>query len=286
MNEHITIMVNGTIYDMFGEFYYFISEVFPELKEFCKDHGIELEFKDVSFSLYEKKVDTPRTILEYLNLIDNDRTFYICFRGQRLGWVPDLNVIDKYTLNVFPELVSFLGRNSINELSILHALVPFDKYIDGEKQDLSPVKHSMFYFRNSDYLCSIDPSKRSFYLDENSKEDEKITALKVAKAKDIVHVIKKDFDSDENGPNIIIRNYNGQFDKDIRLFDIIEKYVKTYSDLSGLSYDELIDLFEPLKFRDIEGCVTNFDYGGRPLKDVIIEDFKNEIKLEFPEKFA
>lgn len=285
MNEHITIMVNGTIYDMFGEFYYFISEVFPELKEFCKDYGIELEFKDVSFSLYEKKVDTPRTILEYLNLIDDDRTFYICFRGQRLGWVPDLNVIDKYTLNVFPELVSFLGRNSINELSILHALVPFDKFIDGEKEELQPVKHSLFYFRNTDYLCSIDPSERSFYLDKTSEKKE-ITALKVAKAKDIVYDIKRGFDKDENGPNIIIREYNGQFDKDIKLFDIIEKYTQIYSELSGLSYNEMIDLFKPLKFRDIEGCVTDFEYDGRPLKEVIIEDFKNEIKLEFPEKFA
>ena len=27
------------------------------------------------------------------------------------------------------------------------------------------------------------------------------------------------------------------------------------------------------------------EYEGRPLKDVIIEDFKRELKLEFPEKF-
>lgn len=286
MDEHITIMVNGTIYDMFGEFCYFISEVFPEIKEFCKEHGIELEFKDVSFSLYEKKVDTSRTILEYLNLIDDDRTFYICFRGQRLGWIPDLNVIDKYTLNVFPELVSYLGSISINELSILHALVPFDKFIDGEKVDLKPVKHSLFYFRNSNYLCSIDPSERPFYLDKNNDEEDTITALKVAKAKDIVYDIKEDFDSIENGPNLVIRQYDGEFDENIMLFDFIEKYVKIYSELSGLPYEELIDLFQPLSFRDIKGCVTNFEYDGRPLKDVIIEDFKNEIKLEFPEKFA
>lgn len=282
MNEHITIMVNGTIYDMFGEFYYFISEVFPDLKEFCQDYGIELEFKDVSFSLYEKKVDTPHTILEYLNLIDDDRTFYICFRGQRLGWIPDLNVVDRYTLNVFPELVSYLGTTSINELSILHALVPFDKFIDGEKVDLHPVKHSLFYFRNSNYLCSIDPSERPFYLDETKT----IASLKVAKAKDIVYAIKEDFDSNENGPNMIIRQYDGQFDKNLKLFDIIEEYVKIYSEFSGLPYDELIDLFKPLSFREIEGCVTNFEYDGRPLKEVIIEDFKNEIKLEFPEKFV
>ena len=50
MDDHVTIMVNGTIYDMFGEFYYFVSEVYPELREFCQNHGIELEFKDVSFS--------------------------------------------------------------------------------------------------------------------------------------------------------------------------------------------------------------------------------------------
>ena len=56
MSEHVTIMVNGTIYDMFGEFYYFVSEVYPEIRDFCAKHDIELEFKDVSFSLYEKKL--------------------------------------------------------------------------------------------------------------------------------------------------------------------------------------------------------------------------------------
>ncbi len=285
MSEHISIMLNGTIYDMFGEFYYFLSEVYPELKDFCRKYDIELEFKDVSFSLYERNVDVTHTILEYLNQIDEDRTFYICFRGQRLGWIPDADVIDKHTLDVFPELVNYIGNISINELSILHALIPFDKFIDGEQVMLHPVKHSLFYFRKSDYLCSIDPSKRPFYLDKNTKEDEEVQDMKVAKAKDIVHDIKRDFDKEENSSNIIIRDYDGEYDENIKLFDIIEKYTKICSDLSGLSYDELINLFEPLSFRDIRGCVTNFEYEGRPLKDVIIEDFKKEIQLEFPEKF-
>lgn len=285
MDNHITIMVNGTIYDMFGEFYYFVSEVYPELRDFCQNHGIELEFKDVSFSLYEKKADTSHTILEYLNLIDEDRTFYICFRGQRLGWIPHEDVIDKYTLEVFPELVNYLGNITINELSIFHALIPFDKYINGKQVMLNPVKHSLFYFRKSDYLCSIEPSKRPFFLDETKKEDEEVRDIQVAKAKDIVHDIKRDFDKKENGPNMIIRDYDGEYDEDIELFGIIEKYTKTCSDLSDLSYDELISLFEPLKSRNIHGCVTNFEYEGRPLKEVIIEDFKRELKLEFPEKF-
>lgn len=285
MSEHVTIMVNGTIYDMFGEFHYFVSEVFPELRDFCQKHDIELEFKDVSFSLYEKNVDTKHTILEYLNQIDEDRTFYICFRGQRLGWIPNMEVIDKHTLDVFPELVSFIGATSLNEISILHALIPFDKFINGKQVNLKPVRHSLFYFRKSDYLCSIDPTKRPFYLDENTP-DEDIRDIKVAKAKDIVHDIKRDYDKDENCPNIIIRNYDGEYDENVVLFDIIEEYTRLCSDLSGSSYDELINLFKPLSSRDIHGCVTNFEYEGRPLKDVIIEDFKNEIQLEFPEKFS
>lgn len=285
MVRHVTIMINGTLYDMGGEFYYFIHEVFPELKRRCGEHGIELEYKDISFALYENEVPIKRTILEYLNLIDLDRTFFLCFRAQRLGWIPSLNMVDKHTLNVFPELVNVLGTISLNELSILHALVPFDKVIDGELRKLPPVRHALFYFRSSDYLCDIDPSKRDFFLDKPDNEDLEVKGMKLAKAKDIVFDLQSDFE-DNDDCNVVVRNYHGEYDPDVFLFDMIEEYTKTCIEISDHErYDELIELFKPLSIRNVKGCVTDFTFRGRPLKDVIIEDFMKEMELEFPENF-
>lgn len=285
MNEHVTIMINGTIYDMVGEFHYFLHEIFPELKRRCAEHGIELEYKDISFSLFEKDVPFPRTILEYLNMIDLDRTFFICFRAQRLGWIPSSDVVDRYTLNVFPELANVLGTISLNELTILHALVPFDKIIDGELMKLPPVKHALFYFRSSDYLCDIDPSRRDFFLDKPDKEDLEVKGLKLAKAKDIVHDLQNDF-VDNDDSNIIIRNYHSEYNPDVVLFDMIEEYTQKCIEISDYGrYDELIALFEPLKEKNVKGGVTDFTFKGRPLKDIIIGDFMKEMELEFPENF-
>ena len=34
-----------------------------------------------------------------------------------------------------------------------------------------------------------------------------------------------------------------------------------------------------------KGCFNDFNSEGNSLKDIIIEDFVNELKLEFPQKF-
>ena len=49
------------------------------------------------------------------------------------------------------------------ELAIMHALVPFDRYLDGELIKSQPVKHSLFYFRNPDYVNDLNETQKNFY---------------------------------------------------------------------------------------------------------------------------
>ena len=107
--NHISIMIISTIPDMFSEHYYFIKEVFPQLKEICNSHDIDLEYVDLYFSMTQKEFDTCRSIQKYFNSMDSDRTFYICFRGQKLGCVPTPADIDKLTLQEYPYLVDYIG---------------------------------------------------------------------------------------------------------------------------------------------------------------------------------
>ncbi|MBQ2652197.1 MAG: hypothetical protein IJF83_01450 [Methanobrevibacter sp.] len=87
-NERITIMIKGSVNDMFGEHYYFLKHVYPELKKLCENHNIELDYLDIGYTISKEGSVNHRIVLDTLNLIDLDRTFFICFRGQRLGWVP------------------------------------------------------------------------------------------------------------------------------------------------------------------------------------------------------
>ena len=151
-------MINSTFYDMIAEYDCFINEVFPRLREYCSDKDIEIGFRDVAFSAKELPAD-DNILLQDFRCIDADRTFFICFRAQKLGWRPDYTNINRITVQEYPEITSFIGNISITELAIMHALVPFKRCVNGETIDLPPVKHSLFYFRKPDYL---DRLRKSF----------------------------------------------------------------------------------------------------------------------------
>lgn len=284
--KHVTIMIKGSVNDMFGEFTYFLTEIFPQLKQTCRNHNIELDYVDSFYAI--SKVDTlnNRLILANLNAIDFDRTFFICFRGQRLGWVPTEKDVDKLTLEVYPELVKYIGTISISELSMLHALKPFDKVEHDKLIKLPPVKHALFYFRNPNYLEHLNDYQKIIYTNSAMGENAEVPDMNIAKAKDLIHDIKEEFDSqDDIDTRVNIRYYDGIWDDDLSRNDIVDKYAKEYAQLKNLSYDKLMVDFGYLFEEGALGCFSDFKCENKSLKDVIIEDMMESLKMEFPENF-
>lgn len=284
--KHITIMINSTFPDMFGEHYYFIKEVFPKLKEFCRNHGIDIDYVDLSFSMSEKEFNSCRSVFRYFNSIDLDRTFFICFRGQKLGCIPTPDDIDRLTLQSYPELVDYIGDISFTELNILHALHPFEKCENGELKKLAPVKHSLFYFRNSDYLDNLDSDQKELYTCKPDCGDEFVRELKLAMAKDLVVNDKREFDKLKDVvARINITRYDGIWDNELDLYDVLKGYTDEYAVLNSESPEDLMKFFKVYKNANTKGCFGDFEADGKPLKDLILNDFIRELKLEFPENF-
>lgn len=284
--EQITIMIKGSVNDMFGEHFYFLKHVYPELKKLCENHNIELDYLDIGYTISEEDSDKGRIVLDTLNLIDLDRTFFICFRGQRLGWVPCHSDIDKLTLDTFPELVNYIGNISITELSMFHALKPFEKYENGKLITLPSVKHALFYFRKPDYVDNLNLYQKLFYTNSAMGENQKVPDLNIAKAKDLICSIKEEFDSQENSETrITIRRYDGIWDNKLNRYDVIDRYTREYAKIKGLSYNKLMEKYGYLYNEGIIGCFNDFKCNGRPLKDIIIEEFMESLKQEFPQNF-
>lgn len=282
--EHVTIMIKGSVNDMFGEFSYFLTEIFPELKRLCENYNIELDYVDSFYSISKEDVDNNRLILANLEAIDFDRTFFICFRGQRLGWVPSENDVDKRTLEEYPELVKYIGTISITELSMLHALKPFDKWESGKLIKLPPVKHALFYFRNPNYLENLNDYQKLFYTNSIMGENAEVPDMNIAKAKDLVYDIKEEFDSQSNiDTQITIRHYDGIWDNELRRNDIINSYIEKYTELNS-SDDNEID-FGNIFDESAVGCFSDFKCENNSLKEIIIEDFMESMKMEFPQNF-
>ena len=286
MQQHVTLMITSTFYDMFGEYHYFVNEIFPYLKKFCAEHDIVLDYKDVAFSLLKDYTDKS-IILEDLRSIDSDRTFFICFRGQKLGWRPTYKNVNELTIDEYPELVKFVGNVSITELTILHALLPFDRFVDDELKQLPPVKHSLFYFRNPDYIDNLSEVQKFFFDNGIVELDKEVKDMEIAKAKDIVFEIKRDFaKKGDKSPSILIRNYDCVWDKSLDMKEIFLSYANGYAKVKDRNLDDFIVTHLSQMCHDHEGCHTDFTYEGRPLKDVIIEDITSELKREFPKNFS
>lgn len=282
----ITIMIISTIPDMIAEHYYFIKYVFPQLKDICSRYGIALEYVEMVFSMSENEFNHGRSIRKYFQSMDLDRTFFICFRGQKLGRSPTYKTIDKATLDEYPELVEHIGDTSFTELMIMHALKPFEKRKNGGHEFLPPVKHALFYFRDEKYLDGLNSSQKELYTSSGSDEDAFVRDLKLAMAKDLVVSNKMELDNKkEIGTHINIRKYEGIWDDDLILMDLLVDYTKEYARINNMSYDYLTKVFDKLDIGDFKGAFRDFKCGDMDLKDAMAEDFFNEIQLEFPDLF-
>lgn len=284
VKRHVKLMINSTFYDMIAEYSCFLNEVFPRLKEECAKHDIDIEYREVAFSVPKNEAD-KNIILQDFRCIDEDRTFFICFRGQKLGWKPDHTNINGVTVDEYPELVQYIGNVSITELAIMHALIPFDRFIDGVKCDLKPTKHSLFYFRNPNYEKDLSEVKQPYYINQSNGDLKEALDLEIARAKDLIHETKHEFDKQENGPRMLIRQYDAVWDKSIDCHQLFLDYTDKYSKLIHQPLDEFIEIHEQYLCNDEVGSLTDLTYDGRPLSDVMYEDIINELKIEFPENF-
>ena len=284
VSNRVTLMINSTFYDMMAEYNCFINEVFPKLRDECLKHDIELVYREVAFSVPKEDSDNG-IILQDFRFIDMDRTFFICFRAQRLGWRPTHLNINEMTIDEYPELVGYIGNMSITELAIMHALVPFERYVDGVKCDLKPAKHSLFYFRKHDFLDDLNEDEKLFYVNKSNGELKSTQDLEVAKCKDLICETKHAFDKDPNNQcRMIIRNYDAGFDREMNNFQMFLDYLGKYSSLAGRNLDEFVEIHERYFCKD-KGALADLTFEGRPLGEVMYEDILNELKLEFPQNF-
>lgn len=63
------------------------------------------------------------------------------------------------------------------------------------------------------------------------------------------------------------------------------KYIEKYVGITSVSVGDLPDYYDKVPVLNSKGCFFDFKCEGVSLKDIIIEDFVNELKLEFPQKF-
>jgi len=166
--KRVAVFVSSTFSDMHAERDYLVKRVFPDLHDWCERRRLRLVDADLRWGVTEADATRNRNVVQTcLRRIDECRPFFLCFVGQRRGWVPMDNEIDPRTLEAFPALREHISKASVTELEILHAVfqpLHGDAARDPSREAdyYNPADHAFFYLREPSYLDSLpaDPPQR------------------------------------------------------------------------------------------------------------------------------
>jgi WD40 repeat protein len=173
--KRVYVFISSTFNDMHAERDYLVKRVFPQLREWSERRKLRLVDVDLRWGVTEADATHNRNVIRTcLKRIDDCRPFFVCFLGQRRGWVPTEKHVSDETLASFPELAFHIGKASVTELEILHALIrplhghtPRDPAKSAEYYEHA--KHAYFYLRDPSYLDQLPadpPLLRRTYTNE------------------------------------------------------------------------------------------------------------------------
>lgn len=188
--ENVYVFVSSTFNDMHAERDYLVKRVFPQLQDWCEKRKLRLVDVDLRWGVTELDTSNARTAGICLERIDACRPFFVCFLGQRYGWVPQNSAtkteVDPRTLDDFPRLAPLLrAGKSLTEIEIRHAVFESLRDTDSYGKPMLPVEYAFFYLRDGSYLASLQqhsPLAKSAYTDAHSDRLEDLKGLIRAKS--------------------------------------------------------------------------------------------------------
>lgn len=94
-NRNIRVFISSTFQDMEAERSQLITKVFPILRSKAAKRGVTLTELDLRWGISQEESENGKVLEICLNEIDNSRPFFIGILGDRYGWCPDINELDK-----------------------------------------------------------------------------------------------------------------------------------------------------------------------------------------------
>ena len=217
--EEIPVFISSTFNDMHAERDYLVKNVFPELAEWCERRKLRLIDIDLRWGITSEDTSSKNVVKKCLAGIDEKRSIFLCFLGQRRGWVPNDPVRlahekkygtggrgndelgdtakwydDRKAAAIYGK-EKFFGVESVTEIEIEHALLsPMYRFFDGNQP--KPYDHTLFFFRDEPVDANWDATHCKLYrndgvLDDGGdirQTDEKLDSFK-AEVRNRTHVI-------------------------------------------------------------------------------------------------
>ncbi|MDP4198204.1 MAG: tetratricopeptide repeat protein [Bacteroidota bacterium] len=125
-STELRLFVSSTFTDFLGERDYLAKKVFPALRSLCRERGLEFTEIDLRWGLTAEDSQKGRIIRTCLEEINSCHPFFIGLLGERYGWVPPIEELEKD-----PELredqpwleTAIRNGQSVTELEFRHAFL-------------------------------------------------------------------------------------------------------------------------------------------------------------------
>ncbi|HCC35536.1 MAG TPA: hypothetical protein DEQ02_07875 [Ruminococcaceae bacterium] len=284
--KDIPIFISSTFNDMHAERDYLVKNVFPELAEWCERRKLRLIDIDLRWGVTKEDSETNKTVRKCLEGIDGCRPFFLCFLGQRRGWVPSSEQIGD-ARSAYRDDEHFFGSKSVTEIEIEHALLsPMYRLADDKKP--APAKHALFFFRNEPSGENWDEAHRRLYRNDavadeggNIEETDRHLAdfkSEVKKNKSVTEY-NCHWDADAETPELLPpkKNYDNLAQKDLEKIELAKGRLVDFSVPKQNLPDDLIQTLKG-EFPGVAG-------GDKiELKYVVIVQLMREILEEYPER--
>lgn len=296
--EKVYIFVSSTFNDMHAERDFLVRQVFPELREWCERRRLHLIDIDLRWGVTEADATRNRRVVQVcLEGIDKCRPFFLCFLGQRYGWIPAEQDISELTFKKFKGLKEAINeRRSMTDLEILHGVIrPFSDLSD--KNDQSKSETALFFFRDDSYLKDVPEEPgylRRIYSDESEHNLEIRESLKrkllslttrITNGNLPIHHYKTTWNPEKRTPELEFslkcpsaleenqKRWREQWFQHTGIeVDSLEIGKGTEQGQSALRFNESIS----------QGRLGGFSCMGKPLKDIILADLKSAIQNQYP----
>jgi WD40 repeat protein len=298
--EKVYIFISSTFNDMHAERDYLVKNVFPELGEWCDRRKLRMVDIDLRWGVTEADATQNKNVVNVcLNRIDECRPFFLCFLGQRYGWVPERKDVSPETFQKFPGLEETMNRGaSVTELEVLHSIIsPFHSEQTIKKRRYNPSHFSFFYFRDETYLNDLPkelPYLRRIYSDSEEEDEHAREVLRgkknvlnqrIANAQRPCHKYQARWSREHKTPEIAIPLQCPATLEENQIRWRREWLKCADVHVSGLDVEE--EAAEAAKAREFNdrltaGRLIDLECEGRELGDTVVEELKAAIQDRFP----
>ena len=164
-NREIRVFISSTFRDMQEERDVLVKKIFPEIRHYCRQRGVEFVEVDLRWGITEEQAKQGYVLPICLAEIERCRPYFIGILGERYGWIPE---------HIDEEIaVEQLGikepvNRSVTELEILYGVL--------KNPDIA--NHAFFYFRDPKYIKTIPADRRNDFICESPESESKLQNLK------------------------------------------------------------------------------------------------------------